>query len=269
MAKSLPIRRTPAQQRAYQNYLLNMKLKAQAQRDRRNPTFTRANPNSTRTFQDFRNLLGGNQQPQDPGGDPGGGGMPDAYYQQLQSQLMAQGAADKSQTRAAIQQALIGFGLVPEGFKDKLGALDDTTRALIEKNTKTGISGYARMLEGKSDAQKALINRLSASGLRRSGAKGYKLRRGQLDWDRQYQDAIAALLSDVGGRYEGYAANEGARQSQLLSALYSSGYSPQSSSPSPSTSPQTSPSTSPVNSGIRDTIRATPAYTSRGAWRAI
>lgn len=160
------------------------------------------------------------------GGQETYGGMPDAYYQQMASQLRAQGVADQSATRAAIQQALIGFGLVPEGFKDQLGALDDTTRALIQKNTDTGISGYARLLQAAKDAQTGAITKLGAQGLRRSGAKGYKLRRLQLAKDQAQQDAIAALLGDVGGKYSAYAQNEGNRQMQLLQNLFQSQYRP-------------------------------------------
>lgn len=152
---------------------------------------------------DQLNEILGRSQPQEQFQTVGGGtigGMPDAYYQQMASMIGAQGAADRSSTKAAIQQALIGFGLVPDNFKDELGALDDTTRALIQKNTDTGISGYARLLQAAKDEEVASLNALASKGLRRSGAKGNKLRRLQLKKDQTTQDAIAALLQEAGSR---------------------------------------------------------------------
>lgn len=153
---------------------------------------------------------------------PGGGDFDyqsNPYYQQVLAAVNAGGLADAANTRAAIQQALVGFGFVPGGFKDKLGALDATTRALIQKNTDTGISGYARLLEGRSEGIKGLVNRLQARGLRRSGAKGYGLRKNQLDFDRNFADAVANLLGQTGGMYSQYAQNEAARQQQLANAM--------------------------------------------------
>ena len=156
------------------------------------------------------------------GGGGGGGANPmDSYTRQLQSLLDSQSAAQKADTRAAIQQALIGYGVVPTGFKDELGALDDTTRALIQKNTDTGISGYARMLQDKQDAQRSMLAALSSKGLRRSGAKGFLGRRGQLDWDRKSADATAALLQNIGAAQKSFAEGEQQRKMQLLQALFS------------------------------------------------
>lgn len=143
------------------------------------------------------------------------------YYQQMISQMNAMGASDAANTRASIQQALIAFGLVPGGFKDQMGALDDATRALIQKNTDTGISGYARLLEAKKTGITDLVNRLQARGLRRSGAKGYGLRRNQLGFDRNLADALASLLSNTGGAYANYASGEQQRQMAIASALAS------------------------------------------------
>lgn len=159
------------------------------------------------------------------GGGGGGGGGFDAYIRQLQSLLDAQSVAQKSDTRAAIQQALIGYGVVPEGFKDELGALDDTTKALIQKNTDTGISGYARMLQDKQDTQRSMLSALSSRGLRRSGAKGFLGRRAQLDWDRKSADATAALLQSIGAQQKAFAEGEQQRKMQLMQALFSQQFS--------------------------------------------
>lgn len=164
-----------------------------------------------------------------PGFDAGsgGGGTPmDAYTRQLQSLLESQSQTQKADTIAQIRQALISYGVVPQGFKDTLGVLDPTTLSLIQKNTDTGISGYARMLQEKQDAQNQMLAKLSAAGLRRSGSKGYLQRRAQLNWDRQSADATAALLSDIGGKQRSFADAEAQRKMQLLSALFNQQYSP-------------------------------------------
>lgn len=164
----------------------------------------------------------GQGQQQNPGGPGGPGGGPGPYYNQLESLYRAQGAAEAASMRSAIQQMLIGMGLVPEGFTDKFGALDNTTKALIDKNTKTGISTYARLLEQKQEGIKNLINRLNARGLRRSGARGYGLRKNQLGADRNLADVLSRLMGDIGGMYSQYTGNEYARQAALIAAAMNS-----------------------------------------------
>lgn len=167
-----------------------------------------------------------------PSGAPGGGGGAGAgggaFYEQLKAMLTAQSIAEKADTRTAIQKALISFGIDPTthpglegGFKDDLGALDDVTKSLIAKNTGSGISYYARLLDQKKDNLRALLGNLSKTGMRRSGAKGAKLRKGQLDFDRLFQDSLSELLGQVGSLYKGYASNEQNRAMQLLSAMQS------------------------------------------------
>ena len=140
-------------------------------------------------------------------------------YQQYLAGLNAASAADLSGNRSALQQALVQFGLVPEGFKDQFGSLDDLTRGLIDKNTGAGLSTYARLLEGRNDAVRGLVNRLSARGLRRSGAKGFGLRRAQLGFDRDFSDAVQKLLGFAGDAYRSYTQNEYQRSRDKASAL--------------------------------------------------
>lgn len=153
----------------------------------------------------------------------GGGGVGDLtanpYYQQYQAQNQAADAADLAATKSALQQLLIQFGLVPEGFQDKYGALDDTIKQLIQKNTDTGISGYARLLEGKQDAQRAAINNLARRGLTRSGEKGFDLRRGTMDFNRNYSDALNTVLGSANQLQTGYAGRQMDRQSALSQFL--------------------------------------------------
>lgn len=164
----------------------------------------------------------GGNSPNSMGGGGGGAASPGAYFEQLKSMMLAQKQAEEASTKGMLQKLLIGFGMVPEGFEDKLGVLDDLTKELIAKNTSSGISQYARLLEAKGDNTKALIGRLSNSGLRRSGTKGAKLRKGQLDYDRLLSDSLQEVLGQVSGAYGNMASNEQARQMQLLSALQNS-----------------------------------------------
>lgn len=158
------------------------------------------------------------------GGGGGGGGSMDPWYNQFASLVKAQGAADLTNTRAAIQKALIGFGYLPGNYDDKLNAVDDVTKDLVKKNTESGISYYARMMDQKRDSLQNLIRRMSSSGLRRSGAKGAKMRKHQLDFDRQWQDSLSEILGQLGSAYNQYATNEGNRQMQLLQAMQNSQY---------------------------------------------
>lgn len=162
-----------------------------------------------------------------PGVGGGGGGssamFSNPYYQQAEAATRAAGAADLSGTRGQLQQLLIAFGLVPEGFQDKLGVLDDTIRALIQKNTDTGISQWARMLEAEGDSIKSIVNSAATSGQRRSGAYGYRLRRNSLNNNRNRSDVLSALLGKIGSEESGFAQREFGRNmslTQLLASLF-------------------------------------------------
>lgn len=185
--------------------------------------------------------------------------MNNPYYDQLASMYRAQGAAEAAGMRDSIRQMLIGMGLVPEGFSDKFGALDDATRALINKNTATGISTYARLNEQKSMGLKDLINRLNSRGLRRSGARGYGLRKNQLAYDRNLSDVLSQLMQQVGGMYSNYSANEYARQAALIQAAmnYWTGSSGSTQNPNGGSQNTSSSSSSPGYVGTRN---VTPSY---------
>jgi hypothetical protein len=157
----------------------------------------------------------------------GGGGSSmfgNPYYQQYEASNKAMSAADLAETKAQLQQMLIQFGLVPGNYQDKLGSLDDTIRQLISKNTESGISQYARMMEGKEDTQRGTLQELAKSGLLRSGAKGHKMRRNQLNFDRLFSDAVNAVMGSANILQSGYAGREMSRQQQLsqfLASLFS------------------------------------------------
>ena len=186
-------------------------------------------------------------------------GPPDLYkmalnspwYQQVVAANNAAAAADAANRKSSIQTMLTQFGLIPQGFQDKYGDIDQTTRGLIDANTKSGISTVARMKEGLTDELRSSSRRLASKGLRRSGARGYNMRRSQLTYDRNFSDAISKLLGSAQGVYSGYASGEYNRQLGLSSALanainqmssYYNSYSPG--------GQQTYPSWSQANPGV-------------------
>lgn len=159
------------------------------------------------------------------GGGGGGGGslaqdaINSPWYQQALAASNAASAADSAARRAAIQQMLIQFGVVPEGFTDPYSDVDQKTRDLAAANTASGISAKARLEKALKDAQTRSSRSLAARGLRRSGERGFQMRENQLGFDQSYSDAIAKLLSGTQGLYSNFAQNEYGRQMSLSQAL--------------------------------------------------
>lgn len=163
-----------------------------------------------------------------PGGGQGGPMSPEdiynmavnsPYYQQALAASTAMSAANAANRAASIQGMLTSFGLVPAGFKDKYGDVTDVIRNLAAQNTKSGISTYARMGQALKDSNTSLSRNLAARGLRRSGARGYGLRKNQLGYDQNYSDAINKLLAAANNTYLGYAQGEYSNQMNLAAAL--------------------------------------------------
>ena len=159
-----------------------------------------------------------------PSGGGGSNGLYDSavsspWYQQALAATRSAEAADSAARKSAIQQALIQFGIVPEGFQDKYGDVDANTRSLATANTSSGISAFARLKQALADSQRDASRRLAAKGLRRSGARGYAFRKNQLGYDQNYSDAVGKLLGYTSGLYSNYANNAYGRQMGLSSAL--------------------------------------------------
>lgn len=153
-----------------------------------------------------------------PGGGSGGDIFSNPYYQQVLAAVNAAGAADAAGRRSGIQQALIGFGEAPAGFADKFGDVDALTRELAEKNTTSGISTKARLVQARADAIREMSRAQAAKGLRRSGARGYGLRKRQLEFDQGYSDSLSKLLGYTGSLYSQFSSNEYNRALQMANA---------------------------------------------------
>lgn len=157
-----------------------------------------------------------------PSGGGGGGGGYNPYFAQQQAAIEAQRAAAAADRKATIKDLLIAFGMVPEGFEDPYGDIDQTTRDLAKAKTDSGLSAVARMREALQLGQRDSSRDLTSRGLRRSGDRGFQMRKNQLAFDRNYTDAIAQVLGGARGIYSSFAQGEFARQSQLAQALASS-----------------------------------------------
>jgi hypothetical protein len=162
---------------------------------------------------------------QPSGGGGGGGGdllgaaMGSPYYQQVLAANRAAEAAAAASRKAALQQMIVQFGLVPSGFTDTYGDIDQTTRDLATQNTSSGVSMMARLKQALSDANRASTGQLTAKGLRRSGTRGYQLRKNQLGYDTSYFDALQSLLGNSNNLFANFAQGAYARQVDLASAL--------------------------------------------------
>lgn len=152
-------------------------------------------------------------------GGPGGSGiLSSPYYQQVAAAVAAAAAADAAGRKAGVQQALISFGEAPSGFTDKYKDVDDLTRDLANKNTLSGISTKARLTQGRTDAINMFNRAQAARGARRSGNRGWGLRKRQLEFDQGYSDAVGKLLGYTGDLYSTFANNEYNRALQLANA---------------------------------------------------
>jgi hypothetical protein len=156
----------------------------------------------------------------------------DPVYQQDLADLGAANVSDRAGLKAARQRAIVQFGEAPdfttldqsalgEGFADDI---DETTRALAQRNTQEGLSVAARITKQHEDNLRQLTNYLSSRGLLRSGEAGYRfgeeslaLKRGQydarqkaLDFLNSYNSAYlqglaqrqAAMRASAGGAFD-------------------------------------------------------------------
>lgn len=188
----------------------------------------------------------GGTGPGDLGSGGGGGSYGGVDFQQIRAMIEAQRAAAAASRKESIRDALIAFGLVPEGFQDPYGDIDQTTRDLASANTTSGISAYARMREALSMAQRDSSRNLTARGLRRSGDRGYQINKNQLGFDRNYSDALNSLLGGAKNIYSNFAQGEYGRQMSLADSLRQS---MQNWSPPPRINPPAAPTTTTPETG--------------------
>lgn len=142
----------------------------------------------------------------------------DPWYIQQKGLLDAQAASDKSNISQQMQQLLVDYGMVPEGFTSPY--LSATTGPLAQQNTDAGLSILARLQRASNDARRGMLNERAARGSLRSGGTGTGLGRlamankqATYDSSRQVLDMINQMLqSGTGASFN--------RQQSLLDAMF-------------------------------------------------
>lgn len=128
-------------------------------------------------------------------------------YIQGRADLDAQGVASGASAAERIRQQLIEFGIVPQGFQDKYGWVNNETRQLAEQNTTAGLSTYARIQKAFKDAQRRAAKLRAARGMARSGETGYAFAEGDLLQRQNLADASGKFLNANRSVYDQYNAD--------------------------------------------------------------
>lgn len=131
----------------------------------------------------------------------------------LQQYLAAQQAAEQAQLMQAIQNAIVRFGEIPEGYTHQ--ALTPEVQALAQQNTDAGLSLVARLNQQNQLGQRGILNDLAARGALQSGETGYQLGQLGLGYRQQQYDARQELLDYLNGVQSAFAQNQLGREYQL------------------------------------------------------
>lgn len=124
----------------------------------------------------------------------------DPLYKQQIADLEAMGVSDAARRQAGIRKALIEFGFIPQNMLDPYSDIDETTRALAERSTESGMSQSA-MLERQRQAR---LNDLASRGLLDSSERGFQEQEAQNETARAQQELLEYLrgLSEAFGMSE-------------------------------------------------------------------
>lgn len=156
----------------------------------------------------------------------------DPLLGQERADLSAQGVSDAASRAAAIQRALIQFGIVPDfaSSAQKLGLsgealgylnqdVNDRTRQLAQANTQEGLSLTARLAKAHTDAVRNIRNQLAARGIIRSGETPYQLGEEANQYKISTNDATQQLLDYLTGAIGAFTQSERQRRQQLAQYL--------------------------------------------------
>ena len=153
----------------------------------------------------------------------------DPGFMALKQGLSAQGIQDSAQRNAAINQALIQYGAIPDLNKaaaqlgipvDQLqGIIDPNTAGLAAANSKAGLSTTARLQQQEDQAMLALRNNLAARGALSSGDDAYRTNLQNQAFTQAESDALNSLLGAITGVNQTYTTAQQNEQGQLLSGL--------------------------------------------------
>lgn len=147
--------------------------------------------------------------------------MNDPAFKMLQQSLSAAGISDAAHLRGAIQQALIGFGAVPDLPQDILQNSGLDTAGTADLAANNPFSTLKRLQQTYQDQQDAAKNQLAARGILNSGETGFQLGRiGQNQAGAQY-DATNNLLGGIGSLNDQYVQGRQAAANQLAQGAFS------------------------------------------------
>lgn len=131
----------------------------------------------------------------------------DPAYVQGTQDLRAQGDAYGAQSADAVRRAIIEYGMVPEGYQDPYGWVNDETRQLAAKNTAAGLSRFAQLQRAYQTAVKQGRRALAARGMLQSGALTQTLGEADLNNRLNQYNALQGLLDTSNAQRFGYAQN--------------------------------------------------------------
>lgn len=152
----------------------------------------------------------------------------DALFGQQRTDLAAESAADAANRAAAIQRALIQWGVVPD-FQAEAGKLglspqslsflqsdiNPGTKELADKNTAEGLSIFARLQKQHKDQIRAIKNALAARGMAKSGEAGYQTGEEEQQYKQQLTDSEQQLLQYITGAIAAFTGAERERNRTL------------------------------------------------------
>ena len=153
----------------------------------------------------------------------------DPGYMALKQSLSAQGIANSASRNAAINQALIQYGGVPDLNKaatalgispsDLQGIIDPHTMGLAQANTHAGLSTMARLQQQEDQAMLGLRNNLAARGALSSGDNAYRTNLQNQAFTQAENDALNSLLGAITGYQQSYTTNQQGIQDKLTGGL--------------------------------------------------
>ena len=137
----------------------------------------------------------------------------DPQYIQGNMNLRAETDAGGTNSADALRRMLIQYGLVPEGFKDPYGWVNEQTKQLASQNTEAGLSTFARLKRAYDIATKRGSRELASRGMLQSGALTQQRGENDLLYRQQQSDAINGMLDQANQNRMSYA--EQMRQAEV------------------------------------------------------
>lgn len=173
----------------------------------------------------------------------------DPLYNQGTQDLRASTDAAGTNSADAIRRMLIQYGVVPEGFKDPYGWVNDETKQLAGKNTEAGLSTFARLKRAYDMATKKGSRDLAARGMLQSGALTQQRGENDLLYRQNQSDAVNQLLEGAGSARSSYA--DTMRQAEAQRTQLAQSAAERAAAFAPPTSAPKLPPKAPVVSPIR------------------